>query len=81
MKTRAIPLEDSRNRSVPSCDRCHRQPGEYRWTAASRAAEKVLAELRLCHDCLDPLNSFLLAYDNKIRQKAEAAMQKSKGCP
>jgi hypothetical protein len=38
-----------------------------------------LTGLRLCCACLQPLNSFLVAYDNKVKQKSEAAMLKSKG--
>ncbi len=78
MKTAPLAREH-RNMHIPACNRCHRRPGEYRWTAITHAAERVMVELRLCHDCLQPLNSFMTGYENKIRQKSEAAMAKSGG--
>ena len=70
---------DHRNRPPGPCSRCKRRTGEFRWQAASRAAERVMAELRLCSGCLQALNSMLVGYENKIKQKSEAAMAKSKG--
>ena len=68
-----------RNRPPGPCNRCQCRTGEYRWVAASRSAERVQPELRLCSGCLQALNSMLCGYENKIRQKSEAAMAKSRG--
>lgn len=68
-----------RNRPPGPCSRCRLRTGEYRWQAASRAAERVQPELRLCSICLQALNSMLVGYENKIRQKSQAAMAKSRG--
>lgn len=68
-----------RNSPVRACDRCHRQPGDYRWTAASRCALKTMAELGLCSTCLEALWACLRGYDNKIKQRAAAATAKSGG--
>jgi hypothetical protein len=70
-----------RNRPVRKCDRCHRQTGDYRWSAASRCAEKFHAELSLCAGCLHALRSFLAGYENKVRQKAAAKNQGATSCP
>ncbi len=61
-----------RNGSVRPCDRCHRQPGDYRFTAASRCAEKFMPELGLCGHCIQALQTILTNYENKLRQKAAA---------
>jgi hypothetical protein len=66
-----------RNGPVPHCDRCHRQRGEFRWAAATKCAGKFLPELGLCADCLGGLRSFLVGYENKIRQKTQAALLKA----
>ena len=42
-------------------------------------AERVRPELRLCVGCVLALNSMLAGYENKLRQKAQAAMQKTGG--
>jgi hypothetical protein len=68
-----------RNRPPGPCHRCRLRTGEYRWQAASRAAERVQPELRLCSICLQALNLMLCGYENKLRQKSEAAMAKSQG--
>ncbi len=70
-----------RNRPVRKCDRCHRQTGDYRWSAASKCAEKFHAELSLCAGCLQALRSFLAGYENKVRQKAAAKNQGATSCP
>jgi hypothetical protein len=62
------------NRNIPvrKCDRCHRQPGDYRFTAASRCAEKFMPELGLCSGCIQALRTILTNYENKLRQRAAA---------
>jgi len=61
-----------RNGSVRPCDRCRRAPGDYRFMAASRCAQKTMSELGLCSRCMDALWSCLRGYENKLRQKAAA---------
>jgi hypothetical protein len=62
-KTKAAPVH--RSRVVSPCDRCGAAPGECRWAAGSRSAERVRPELRLCTRCVDVFRSFLANGRNK----------------
>ncbi len=70
-----------RNGSVRPCDRCHRQPGDYRFMAASRCAQKAMPELGLCNGCMEALRSVITNYENKLRQKAAAMANGQSGAP
>ena len=43
---------------APACDRCGANPGDHVWVAASRPAERVFGEFRLCATCIERLRSF-----------------------
>jgi hypothetical protein len=45
-------------KTKPACDRCGANPGDHVWVAASRPAEKVFGEFRLCPTCIERLRSF-----------------------
>jgi hypothetical protein len=47
-----------KTKPAPACDRCGANPGDHVWVAASRAAEKVFGEFRLCPTCIERLRSF-----------------------
>lgn len=56
MKTKPAP--DHGKKPMSACDRCGRNPGDHIWVAASRSAEKVFGEFRLCPTCIERLRSF-----------------------
>jgi hypothetical protein len=47
-----------KTKPAPACDRCGANPGDHVWVAASRSAEKVFGEFRLCPTCIERLRSF-----------------------
>jgi hypothetical protein len=56
MKTKPAP--DHGKKPMSTCDRCGRNPGDHIWVAASRSAEKVFGEFRLCPTCIERLRTF-----------------------
>ena len=50
---------------APACDRCGVNPGDHIWVAASRSAEKVFGEFRLCPTCIERLRSFFANGKNR----------------
>jgi hypothetical protein len=54
-----------KTKPAPSCDRCGANPGDHVWVAASRSAEKVFGEFRLCPTCIERLRSFFANGKNR----------------
>ncbi len=80
--TASVPAQPyNRNSPVRKCDRCHRHPGEYVFRAVSRCAEKLMPDLGLCGSCIEALQSLLVNYQNKLKQKAAAKANKPSGAP
>jgi hypothetical protein len=63
------PTTDHRNAAIPPCDRCGCAPGDHRWAAISRPAEKVYggvrAEFRLCLGCVQVFQTFMANGKNR----------------
>lgn len=63
------PPPDHRNAPIPPCDRCGCVPGDHRWAAVNRPAEKVYggagAEFRLCPGCVQVLQTFFANGTNR----------------
>jgi hypothetical protein len=70
-----------KTKSAPACDRCGANPGEHVWVAASRPAEKVFGEFRLCPTCIERLRSFFANGKNRPAATPKPPEQPAPGGP
>jgi hypothetical protein len=70
-----------KTKSAPACDRCGANPGDHVWVAASRPAEKVFGEFRLCPTCIVRLRSFFANGKNRPAATPKPADQNATGSP
>jgi hypothetical protein len=70
-----------KTKPAPACDRCVANPGDYVWVAASRSAEKVFSEFRLCPTCIERLRSFFANGKNRPAATRKQPDQPASGGP